>query len=69
MRLGRRPLFFFGCAAACLALYFPTPAEFRLVNLATAGLGAFWAIALSIEEIANRRASSAVSSLAQTRRA
>jgi hypothetical protein len=61
MRIGRRPLFFFILAAICLALVFPTPSEFRLVNLAMAGLAIFWAILLALEELsgikdANRRA-------------
>ncbi len=60
MRIGRRPLFFLILAAICLALVFPTPTEYRWVNLAMAGLALFWAVLLALEELsgikdANRR--------------
>jgi hypothetical protein len=50
MRLGRRPLFFFGTGAVCLVLLPVTPGEFRWVNLAAAGVALFWAVLLAIEE-------------------
>ncbi len=55
MRLGRRPLFFLILAAINLVLIPPTPSEFRWVNVSMACLATFWAVLLSIEEIANRR--------------
>lgn len=55
MRSNRRPLFFLGCAIACLVLLEPTPSAFRWVNLATAGLALFWFVLLSIEELAHGR--------------
>jgi hypothetical protein len=53
--IGRRPLFFLVCAVICALLIGPTPAEFRWVNLVMIGLALFWAVMLSIEEIAPRR--------------
>ncbi len=55
MRIGRRPLFFFGCGAVNLLLYPLTPAEFRWVNLSMAGLAAFWAVLLTVEELSKGR--------------
>ena len=55
MRLGRRPLFFFGVALVFAALIVPTPTDFRFVNLWMGGLALFWAVLLAVEEIAGRR--------------
>ena len=55
MRIGRRPLFFAGCAVVNLLLLPFTPAEFRWVNLSMAGLAAFWAILIAIEEVSKAR--------------
>jgi hypothetical protein len=51
MKLGRRPLFFFAIAATFLFMLIPTPAEFRWLNLAMAGLALFWGILLALEEL------------------
>jgi hypothetical protein len=48
--LGRRPLFFAALAAISLLLLEPTPPDLRWVNLFAAGLAAFWAIMLFVEE-------------------
>jgi hypothetical protein len=53
--VGRRPLFFLGCAIVCALLIAPTPAEFRWVNLVMIGLALFWAVLLSAEELARAR--------------
>jgi hypothetical protein len=53
--IGRRPMFFLGCAVVCALLIAPTPAEFRWVNLAMIGLALFWAVLLSVEELARGR--------------
>jgi hypothetical protein len=53
--IGRRALFFLVLAVVCLVLLAPTPPEFRWVNLAMAGLAAFWAVMLAGEELARRR--------------
>ncbi|MEO8477629.1 MAG: hypothetical protein ABI572_11360 [Actinomycetota bacterium] len=50
MRIGRRPLFFTGLAAVCMLMLEPTPAEYRWVNLAAAGLAMLWAVLLFLEE-------------------
>jgi hypothetical protein len=50
--LGRRTLFFFLLSAVSAALVLPTPADFRWVAWFTAGLAAFWAILLAIEDLA-----------------
>jgi len=52
MRLSRRPQFFALVAVVGLLLMAATPREFWGVNYFVAGLGAFWAVALGIEEIA-----------------
>ena len=54
--MSRRPLFFLVVAVVCLALLAPTPAEFRWVNLAMAGLAAFWCLMLTAEDVSARRA-------------
>ena len=53
--IGRRPLFFLGCGIVCALLIGPTPAEFRWVNLVMIGLALFWAVLLSVEELARAR--------------
>jgi hypothetical protein len=53
--IGRRPLFFLGCAVVCALLIAPTPPEFRWVNLVMIGLALFWAVLLSAEELARAR--------------
>lgn len=55
MRIGRRPLFFLALCVTCLLLLPPTPAEFRWLNLAMAGLALFWATAFTIEDLLNAR--------------
>jgi hypothetical protein len=50
-RIGRRALFFAVASLACVALVPATPPDFRWVAWATAGLGAFWAILLGIEDL------------------
>src|SRR5206468_4634403 len=55
MRLSRRPIFFLAVAVACLALLAPTPSQFRWVNIAMAGLAAFWFVLLAIEELSGGR--------------
>jgi hypothetical protein len=55
VRLSRRTLFFLALAAICLVMVVPTPAAYRWVNFAAAGLAIFWAVLLGIEDIAARR--------------
>jgi len=55
VRIGRRPLFFLGTALVCLAILPFTPSEFRWVNLGCAGLAVFWAVLLTIEDVAAAR--------------
>jgi len=55
VRIGRRPLFFLGVAVLCLLLSPVTPAEFRWLDYAMAGLAAFWALALGLEEVVTSR--------------
>lgn len=50
MNIGRRPAFFGGLAAICLILLEPTPAAYRWVNLAAAGLALLLAVLLFIED-------------------
>jgi hypothetical protein len=50
-RIGRRPLFFGFAAIVSAALVPATPSDFRWVALFTAGLAAFWAILLAIEDL------------------
>lgn len=49
--IGRRALFFAVVVVLSLALYYPTPPEFRWVCLLTAALGGFWALLLGIEDL------------------
>ena len=55
MTIGRRPLFFLALGVICLLLIPPTPAEFRWLNLAMAGLALFWAAAFTLEDFFNVR--------------
>ena len=50
MRIGRRPLFFTALALLSLLLLEPTPAHLRWVNLGSAALAMFWAVALFLED-------------------
>jgi hypothetical protein len=50
VNIGRRPLFFTALAVISLLLLEPTPADLRWVNLASAALAMFWAVALFLEE-------------------
>ena len=54
MRQGRRPLFFALTCLVSLLLAPASPADFRWVNYAMAGLAAMWAILLAAEVIAGR---------------
>jgi len=49
--IGRRSLFFAFIAVISILLYYPTPAEFRWVCWFCAGLAAFWAVTLALEEL------------------
>jgi len=53
--LGRRTWFFLIVAVAMLLLYAPTPAKFRWVNLALAGLSLFWFVLFMFEDIGRSR--------------
>ena len=55
MKVSRRPLFFGLVAVVSLLLIPATPSEFWTVNYVAAGLAVFWAVALSIEELAAQR--------------
>ncbi len=55
MNSARKPLFFLAVAIVCLALLAPTPAAYRWINLAMAGLALFWFVLLSIELVGARR--------------
>jgi hypothetical protein len=50
--IGRRSLFFAAAALVCVFLVPATPPDFRWVAWFTAGLGAFWAVLLAIEDLA-----------------
>ena len=50
MSIGRRPLFFTALALLSLLLLEPTPAHLRWVNLGSAALAMFWAVALFLED-------------------
>ena len=54
-KLARRTWFFLVIAVAMLLLYEPTPAKFRWVNLALAGLALFWFILFVIEDLGRAR--------------
>jgi hypothetical protein len=49
--IGRRPVFFFILAVVSMALYYPTPADFRWVCWFCAGLAGFWAVTLSLQDL------------------
>jgi hypothetical protein len=49
--LGRRTLFFAATALVCLLLVPAMPSEFRWVAWFSAGLAAFWAVALGLEDL------------------
>jgi hypothetical protein len=51
VRIGRRPLFFLGIAAAFLVMLIPTPAQFRWLDVTMAGLALMWFVLLSLEEL------------------
>ena len=55
MTIGRRPLFFLALSVTCLLLIPPTPAEFRWLNLAMAGLALLWAAAFTLEDFFSAR--------------
>jgi hypothetical protein len=55
MRIGRRTLFFAALCVICLVMVPVTPAEFRWLNLAMAGLAAFWSLAFVIEDVSTAR--------------
>lgn len=55
MRIGKRPFFFLGIAGVFLVLLIPTPAQFRWLDVAMAGLGLVWFMLLSLEELSARR--------------
>ena len=57
MRIGRRSLFFAALALVCVLLLPPTPAEYRWVDLAAAGLSGFWATMIGIEDLLTARRS------------
>ena len=50
-RLGRRTIFFAVISAVCVLLVPAMPSEFRWVAWFSAGLGAFWAVAMAIEDL------------------
>jgi hypothetical protein len=49
--IGRRAMFFWVTSLVCVALVPAMPPEFRWVAWVTAGLGFFWAVLLSIEDL------------------
>ena len=53
--LSRRTWFFLVIAVAMLLLYDPTPAKFRWVNLALAGLALFWFVLFAVEDVGRAR--------------
>jgi hypothetical protein len=55
MRIGRRPFFFLGVAVAFLVLLIPTPAQFRWLDVAMAGLALLWFVLLTLEELSARK--------------
>ena len=55
MRLARRTWFFLVIVVAMLLLYAPTPAKYRWVNLALAGLALFWFVLFALEDVGNAR--------------
>ena len=53
--IARRTWFFLVIAVTMLLLFEPTPAKFRWVNLALAGLALFWFILFVIEDLSRAR--------------
>jgi hypothetical protein len=49
--IGRRALFFWIASLVCVALVPPAPGDLRWVAWVTAGIGVFWAILLTIEDL------------------
>ena len=49
--VGRRAVFFWVATLVCVAMVPAMPSEFRWVALATAGIGFFWAVLLSLEDL------------------
>ena len=54
-KIARRTWFFLVIAVTMLLLVEPTPAQFRWVNLALAGLALFWFILFAIEDLSRAR--------------
>ena len=54
-KIARRTWFFLVIAVTMLLLVDPTPAQFRWVNLALAGLALFWFILFAIEDLSRAR--------------
>ena len=55
MTVSRRTVFFFILGVVCLLMIPPTPSEFRVLNVAMAGLAFFWTIMLAAEDAALSR--------------
>jgi hypothetical protein len=55
MTVSRRTVFFFILSVVCLLMIPPTPSEFRVLNVAMAGLAFFWTIMLAAEDAALSR--------------
>lgn len=55
MKLSRRPWFFALVTLVALLMVPATPSDYWGVNWFAAGLSAFWAITLGIEEVASQR--------------
>jgi hypothetical protein len=55
MSISRRALFFLLLAVICLVMTPMTPTEFRVLNLAMAGLALFWSVALALEDVSHAR--------------
>ncbi|TMK96575.1 MAG: hypothetical protein E6G40_11090 [Actinobacteria bacterium] len=49
--LGRRAVFFWVATLVCVAMVPAMPPELRWVAWATAGIGFFWAVLLSLEDL------------------
>ena len=49
--IGRRAMFFWIASLVCVALVPASPAEFRWVPWVTAGIGFFWAVLLTVEDL------------------
>ena len=49
--IGRRALFFLITSLVCVALVPPAPADLRWVAWVTAGIGFFWAVLLTVEDL------------------